>query len=128
MVSIQTQGTPFFYFSPFQSNASFPSKAFELGKQSSESVLSGTQSENLLKKTGNFVNLVSKALNTNNSSEPAYIRARQDADEADKAYRIAVRRLDRHRLALEERIEDTLKILQRWESERLRAVKTGAFE
>ncbi|KAF8202488.1 hypothetical protein BJ912DRAFT_1110792 [Pholiota molesta] len=101
----------------------FRPKAFELGK-SSESALSGTQSENLLKKTGNFVNLVSKALNTNNSSEPAYIRARQDADEADKAYRIAVRRLDRHRLALEERIEDTLKILQRWESERLRAVKT----
>lgn len=115
-------------FFHFQSNTSFSSKAFELGKQSSDSALSGAQSENLFKKTGNFVNLVSKALNTNNSSEPAYIRARQDADEADKAYRIGVRRLDRHRLALEGRIEDTLKILQRWESERLRAVKTGMFE
>ena len=82
----------------------------------------------MLKTTGNFVSLVSKALNNSAASnEPPYIRARQEADEADKAYRIAVRRLDRHRLALEERIEETLKLLQRWESERLRAVKTGMF-
>ncbi|KAF9485462.1 hypothetical protein BDN70DRAFT_847745 [Pholiota conissans] len=99
----------------------FRPKAFELGTDSSAG---GAHPENLLKKTGNLVNLVSKALNANNSNEPAYIRARHEADEADKAYRIAVRRLDRHRLALEERVEDTLKILQRWESERLRAVKT----
>ncbi|KAJ3508730.1 hypothetical protein NLJ89_g5595 [Agrocybe chaxingu] len=97
----------------------FRPKAFELGTEASKG------QENLLKKTGNFVSLVSKALNTSaNSSEPAHIRARQEADEADRTYRVAVRRLDRHRLGLEERIEDTLKILQRWESERLRAVKT----
>ena len=39
-------------------------------------------------------------------------------------YRIAVRKLDRQRLGLEERIEDVLKKLQRWEAERLQAVKT----
>jgi len=84
------------------------------------------QPEALLKKTGTFVSLVSKALNNSASnSEPAYIRARHEADEADKTYRVAVRRLDRQRLALEERIEETLKLLQRWESERLRAVKTS---
>lgn len=85
------------------------------------------QPENLLKRTGNFVNLVSKALNNSANSEPGYIRARSDADEADKAYRISVRKLDRQRLALEERIEDTLKLLQHMETERLRAVKTGKY-
>lgn len=81
--------------------------------------------DNLLKRTGTLYSLVSKALNTSSSSsEPAHIRARQEANEADNAYRLAVRRLDRHRLALEERIEEALKVLQRWEIERLRAVKT----
>ncbi|KXN86633.1 Rho-GTPase-activating protein 8 [Leucoagaricus sp. SymC.cos] len=78
----------------------------------------------IVKRTGAFVNLVSKALVANASGEPAYVRARQEAEEADRAYRIAVRKLDRQRLGLEERIEETLKLLQRWESERLRAVKT----
>ena len=77
-----------------------------------------------MKRTGNFVNLVSKAFNANNN-EPAHARARREAEEADKAYRVAVRALDRKRLGLEERIEETLKTLQRWEIERLRAVKTG---
>lgn len=61
------------------------------------------------------------------NGEPAHVRARQDAEEADRSYRIAVRKLDRQRLGLEEKIEETLKMLQHWESERLRAVKTGAF-
>ncbi|KAF8909412.1 hypothetical protein CPB84DRAFT_1743969 [Gymnopilus junonius] len=104
----------------------FRPKAFELGKSSLDHPASPkSQPKNLLKTTGNFVSLVSKALNNAAANtEPPYIRARQEADEADKAYRIGVRRLDRHRLALEERIEETLKLLQRWESERLRAVKT----
>jgi hypothetical protein len=82
------------------------------------------QADNLLKRTGTLYSLVSKALNNNTMNEPAHIRARQEADEANNAYRVDVRRLDRHRLALEERIEETLKVLQRWEVERLRAVKT----
>ena len=65
------------------------------------------------------------AANAAANNQPAYIRARQEAEEADKEYRVAVRKLDRQRLGLEERIEDTLKTLQRWETERLRAVKTG---
>lgn len=71
--------------------------------------------------------MVSKALTTNANGEPAYVRARQEAEEADHNYRVAVRKLDRQRLGLEERIEETLKLLQRWESERLRAVKTGVY-
>ena len=82
------------------------------------------QADNLLKRTGTLYSLVSKALNTTTHSEPAHVRARQEANEADDAYRVAIRKLDRHRLALEERIEETLKVLQRWEVERLRAVKT----
>ena len=74
-----------------------------------------------------MVNLVSKALNNSVISEPSYIRARSEADDADKAYRIGVRKLDRQRLGLEERIEETLKMLQHMESDRLRAVKTGEY-
>jgi len=82
----------------------------------------------VLKRTNNFVNLVSKALQANSNGEPVHIRLRQEAEDADTTYRVAVRRFDRQRLGLEERIEDTLKTLQRWEIERLRAVKTGVFE
>jgi exonuclease VII large subunit len=80
--------------------------------------------DNFLKRSNTFVNLVQKALSANATS-PAHILARQDAEAADKAYRVAVRKLDRHRLGLEERIEDMLKTLQRGEAERLRALKTG---
>lgn len=73
------------------------------------------------------MNLVSKALAANVNGEPTHVRARQDAEEADRTYRIAVRKLDRQRLGLEEKIEETLKMLQHWEVERLRAVKTGVF-
>ena len=97
-----------------------------LDHQSSAS-FGGLQAENLLKRTGSLVTMVTKALNNNPNGEPAYVRARHDAEEAHKAYRIAVRKLDRHRLALEERIEETLKTLERWEIERLRAVKTGIY-
>ncbi|OSX64294.1 hypothetical protein POSPLADRAFT_1065539 [Postia placenta MAD-698-R-SB12] len=79
--------------------------------------------ENVAKGTSTFASLVSKALNTNNA-EPAHIRARREAEAADREYRISIRKLDRQRLALEERIEDTLKTLQKWELDRLRAVKT----
>ena len=81
--------------------------------------------ENVVKRTATFANLVTKALNTNPTGEPPHVKARREADAADKEYRIAVRKLDRQRLGLEERIEDTLKTLQKWELDRLRAVKTG---
>jgi hypothetical protein len=80
--------------------------------------------DNLLKRSGTFVNMVTKAINAQNSNDPPHIRARQEADAADQAYRTGVRKLDRQRLALEERIEEVLKTLQQWETDRLRAVKT----
>lgn len=100
----------------------FRPKAFDLDKLDP----SKAQPDTLLKKTGTFYSLVSKALNNTASSisEPVHVRARHEAEEADKTYRNAVRQLDRQRLALEERIEDTLKVLQRWESERLGAIKS----
>ncbi|KAI0664187.1 hypothetical protein C8Q70DRAFT_1049696 [Cubamyces menziesii] len=73
-------------------------------------------------RTGGFANLVSKAFAAN--GEPAHVRARREAEAADKEYRVAVRKLDRQRLGLEERIEEALKTLQKWELDRLRAVKT----
>lgn len=78
-----------------------------------------------MKRSGDLVNVVTKALNANPQNEPVHIRLRNEADEADKLYRVSVRKLDRQRLALEERIEDMLKKLQKWELERLAAVKTG---
>lgn len=108
----------------------FRPKAFELGKQ--DAPLSPTKPSpvagNLIKRSNNFLNVVSKALAANASNEPPLVRARLDADAADREYRIAVRRLDRQRLGLEERIEDTLKLLQRWEIERLHAVKAGLLQ
>lgn len=62
------------------------------------------------------------------SGEPAFVQKRKEAEATEKEYQIAVKKLDRQRLALEERIDDTLKLLQRWESERLRALKTGKLK
>ncbi|KAL1747937.1 hypothetical protein HDZ31DRAFT_80085 [Schizophyllum fasciatum] len=99
-------------------------------KEPAETVPSPTKPNNLFKRANNFAGLVSKALaaNANLNGQPAYVRARQEAEEADREYRIAVRKLDRQRLGLEERIEETLKTLQRWEVERLRAVKTALLQ
>ncbi|KAH9040382.1 hypothetical protein EDB85DRAFT_1925857 [Lactarius pseudohatsudake] len=103
----------------------FRPKAFELGKQGAphSPTKHNPVAGNLIKRSNNFLNVVSKALAANANGEPPLVRARLDADAADREYRIAVRKLDRQRLGLEERIEDTLKLLQRWETERLYAVK-----
>jgi hypothetical protein len=82
------------------------------------------QADKLLKRTNTFASIVSKAL-ANQQTAPIHVRAREEAEDADKTYRIAIRKLDRHRLSIEENVEKTLKLLQRWESERLQAVKTG---
>ena len=103
----------------------FRPKAFELGKQDDpHSPTKATPvAGNLIQRSNNFLNVVSKALAANAHSEPPLVRTRLDAEAADREYRIAVRKLDRQRLGLEERVEDTLKLLQRWEMERLYAVK-----
>jgi hypothetical protein len=112
----------------------FRPKAFELGKLPSKddpplspSTLAPVAG-NFIKRSNGFLNVVSKALATNPSAsasaEPPHVRARLEADDADREYRVGVHKLDRQRLGLEERIEDTLRLLQRWETERLRAVKT----
>ncbi|TDL23780.1 hypothetical protein BD410DRAFT_856763 [Rickenella mellea] len=108
----------------------FRPKAFDLtneqpkAQDSPQSPIIAPIAENLVKRSGTLVNFVSKAITTNMTSEPPYIKARADAEAADQTYRTAVRKLDKQRLGLEERIEDTLKSLQTWETERLRAVKT----
>ncbi|KAM6496929.1 hypothetical protein JOM56_007402 [Amanita muscaria] len=101
----------------------FRPRAFDLSSDKKEH-RSSLQGENFLKRTNNLVNMVTKALNNNPNGDPPYVRARHEAEEADKTYRISVRKLDRHRLNIEERLEETLKTLERWEAERLRAVKT----
>jgi hypothetical protein len=58
------------------------------------------------------------------STEPPHRKARITADEANEKYRTSVRKLDRQRLALEDRIEAALKQWYIWELDRLRAVKT----
>ncbi|KAF8584019.1 hypothetical protein K439DRAFT_1653298 [Ramaria rubella] len=85
-----------------------------------------TTAENFLKRTNTFVSIVQKAVNvaTPTTSEPLHIRVRHEAENSDRVYRVAVRKLDRQRLGLEEKIEETLKAMQRWEMDRLRTVKT----
>ena len=78
----------------------------------------------LVKRSGTLANFVTTVIQNNTSSEPPYVRARSEALEASQVYRTAVRALDRRRLNFEERVEDTLKLLQTWERDRLRAVKT----
>ncbi|KIJ55243.1 hypothetical protein M422DRAFT_23852 [Sphaerobolus stellatus SS14] len=105
----------------------FRPKAFEYhtSEEPVEAVTSPV-TENIMRRTTNLVSIVQKAVaNTAaTNSEPFYLRARREAEEADSIYRVAVRKLDRQRLGLEEKIEETLKLLQKWELERLRAVKT----
>ncbi len=84
--------------------------------------------ENIVKQSNAFANFVMKQIKASNDSQPPHVRARIEADEADEAYRQGIRRLDRLRLALEDHIEESLKLLQRWETDRLRAVKTGTYE
>ncbi len=111
------------------------SQAFnlEVPKPKDEKIMSTLEknlsplAENVVKRTSNFASLVTKALNNNPNGEAPYVKARREAEAADQEYRVAIRKLDRQRLGLEERIEDTLKTLQKWELDRLRAVKTGAF-
>ncbi|KZV71565.1 hypothetical protein PENSPDRAFT_734057 [Peniophora sp. CONT] len=110
----------------------FRPKAFELGRPSAvhQSTLDSVASplkitqgaDDLFKRSNKFLNVVSKALT--NDKEPPHVRARIEAEAADRTYRIAIRKLDRQRLGLEERIEEALKNLQRMEMDRLRAVKT----
>ena len=84
--------------------------------------------DNFVKQSSAFANFVMKQIKASNDSQPPHVRARIEADEADEAYRQGVRRLDRLRLSLEDHIEESLKLLQRLETDRLRAVKTGTYE
>jgi hypothetical protein len=97
--------------------------------KASEGVTAPAVADRLIKRSNTLVGFVSKALAPDaGGTEPLHVRARHEAENADKVYRVAVRKLDRHRLFLEETIESTLKKLQKWEAERLRAVKSGMRE
>ena len=82
-----------------------------------------------LKRSNTMVNYIVKAVQ--NATAPAnpddspYAKARREAAAADMEYRKATRSLDRHRCVVEERVEECLKALQRWETDRLKAVQTG---
>ncbi|ODO00626.1 GTPase activating protein [Cryptococcus wingfieldii CBS 7118] len=58
-----------------------------------------------------------------NSDEPVHVRLRREATKADEAYREGVWSAEDKRLEMEERIERGLRIWERWERERLAAVK-----
>ncbi|EXX69888.1 Rgd2p [Rhizophagus irregularis DAOM 197198w] len=59
------------------------------------------------------------------SNQPNEKRARKEADEADEAYRHAVRRLDKTRLHLEESMIDHLNFMERKELDRIKASKAA---
>ncbi|OCF37050.1 GTPase activating protein [Kwoniella heveanensis BCC8398] len=59
-----------------------------------------------------------------NSDEPAHVRLRKDATKANELYKEGVRNAEERRLEMEEMIERGLRLWERWERERLAAVKT----
>nr|XP_018260514.1 GTPase activating protein [Kwoniella dejecticola CBS 10117]OBR82672.1 GTPase activating protein [Kwoniella dejecticola CBS 10117] len=59
-----------------------------------------------------------------NSDEPHHVRLRKEASKADEAYKEGVRNAEERRLEMEESIEKGLRLWERWERERLVAVKT----
>jgi hypothetical protein len=59
------------------------------------------------------------------SDEPAHVRLRREAIKADEGYKEGVRVAEEKRLEMEERIERGLRIWERWERERLGAVRNG---
>ncbi|KAN0064324.1 Rho-GTPase-activating protein 8 [Thecaphora frezii] len=58
------------------------------------------------------------------SGEPKHVRLRRDADNAERVYEEAVRNLDRTRCQLEEILYEHFGLVQKWESDRIRAVKS----
>ncbi|WVN86968.1 uncharacterized protein L203_102143 [Cryptococcus depauperatus CBS 7841] len=58
-----------------------------------------------------------------NTDEPQHVRLRREANKAEEAYRDAVWGAEERRLELEEHIERGLRLWERWERERLAAVK-----
>ena len=75
-----------------------------------------------LKRSNTVTSYLARSLKASN--DPPYRKARVAADEANEKYRTAVRKLDRQRLSLEDRIETALKQWYIWELDRLRALKT----
>ena len=59
------------------------------------------------------------------SDEPAHVRLRREARKADEAYKDGVRTAEEKRLEMEERIEQGLRVWERWERERLGVIDAG---
>ncbi|EPQ27827.1 uncharacterized protein PFL1_04572 [Pseudozyma flocculosa PF-1] len=57
------------------------------------------------------------------SNEPKHIRLRRDADNAERVYEEAVRNLDRTRCQVEEILYEHFGLAQKWEADRIKAVK-----
>ncbi|KAF8311350.1 hypothetical protein DL93DRAFT_2149666 [Clavulina sp. PMI_390] len=115
-------------------NFQFRPKAFEIilpppPSEMDEPVMSTPTSPteaSFLKRSNTVASYLAKSLRSSAAAanEPPHRKARIAADEANEKYRTAVRKLDRQRLSLEDRIETALKQWHRWELDRLRAVKT----
>ncbi|KAH9032337.1 hypothetical protein EDB84DRAFT_1562020 [Lactarius hengduanensis] len=78
-------------FEPLDDASTYSAKGtFELGKQGARTPYEAqSRCRNLIKRSNNFLNVVSKALAANANGEPPLVRARLDADAADREYRIA---------------------------------------
>ncbi|THH01772.1 hypothetical protein EW145_g6857, partial [Phellinidium pouzarii] len=124
--AFESSDEAFYQFRPKAFNLEAELAKQELSANAASPVIGNLSpvADNFMKRSNTLVSIVSKVIVDGRHSEPFHIRARAEADAADKAYRVAVRKLDRQRLGLVERLEETLKTLQKWELDRLRAVKT----
>ena len=82
----------------------------------------------LLARSGSILSATfSSAAGASGSSQQTvalHVRARREADHIEGVYRTAVCKLDRTRTRMEEIVQEGLVVLQRWEADRLSAVRT----
>lgn len=81
----------------------------------------------LLARSGSILSATFGSSNGGSSSQPAvalHVRTRKEANHIEGVYRAAVRKLDRTRTRMEEIVQEGLVVLQRWEADRLAAVRT----
>ena len=95
-------------------------KDSQLPSNSLVSPLSPSKSANL---QSMFKSYLPSSLGT--SDEPAHVRLRREANKADEAYKEGVRTAEERRLEMEERIEQGLRVWERWERERLGVINAG---
>ncbi|WWC93065.1 uncharacterized protein L201_008030 [Kwoniella dendrophila CBS 6074] len=88
------------------------------------SPLSPSTATNALPNLTMFKSYLPASLANNTSDEPTYVKLRKEANKSNDLYKEGIRNAEERRLEMEQSIEKGLRLWERWERERLVAVKT----